>query len=673
MIGNSLNEKEAFKGRFTDFHIWRGALEDKHVENFGNCNQSLKGDYFNWDSANLMSVDWKILNFNSSSFCSLPPPIWLLDEHKFEAYNLLCQQLGGYISVFDKTAFDELTKKDNKSTFLYFWTGFTDEKMEGRFVDERGNVPDPSDWLDGEPDGKGIENCAVLDVTVFKLRDHDCKEELPAFCKKKTSEYSVRGIPNWLTMDSSYFYDYENQTITGSNLNKISFGRNTKKIVIKQIGTDEPVVSLYKRVPYGKHYWHTPDNETVYLSFDVCKDNQYNCDDGTCVDFSLRCDGMLDCLDESDEKNCYHINIPGYYKKYRAPHGTDTTKPLSLEIDYFSLYIDEIKDTESMLFLQFGIYTRWRDNRLHYANLKVNSNISIDSSEYNKMWLPKYNAFRQKDELLTENFGFRSVLLHTNRNGTSSGVNDVDKNIIFRGNDVEITMKNWFHGKFFCSFRELSSYPFDENLCSFTLTLDESGWKDSGKIYISFNTSNTRIFLNSKEIGRYEIHRTGIVGNAYGRLILTIVLTRKFWILYLQNAFPNTLLSIIVYSTNLFYKDLFEAALAVNVTCMLAMSGFFASLLQSLPATASIKWIELLHIKALFIASLITILQIIFFSTRNMKMEPRSKKVAELSARQSANLRLASALSLRHLKFFLEWIFSLIGLVTDIIFIVYGI
>ena len=35
-----------------------------------------------------------------------------------------------------------------------------------------------------------------------------------------------------------------------------------------------------------------------------CKSNEFMCEDGECVDGRYKCDGQIDCFDESDEANC---------------------------------------------------------------------------------------------------------------------------------------------------------------------------------------------------------------------------------------------------------------------------------------------------------------------------------------------------------------------------------
>ena len=59
----------------------------------------------------------------------------------------------------------------------------------------------------------------------------------------------------------------------------------------------------------------------------------------------------------------------------------------------------------------------------------------------------------------------------------------------------------------------------------------------------------------------------------YFKCLFSVFLRRTFVGIFLQNALPNMLLSIVVFSSNLYYNERFEAAIAVNVTCLLAMSG----------------------------------------------------------------------------------------------------
>lgn len=39
-------------------------------------------------------------------------------------------------------------------------------------------------------------------------------------------------------------------------------------------------------------------------SADGCTPEEFSCDNGQCVSFSVRCDGRFDCLDNSDERDC---------------------------------------------------------------------------------------------------------------------------------------------------------------------------------------------------------------------------------------------------------------------------------------------------------------------------------------------------------------------------------
>ena len=55
-------------------------------------------------------------------------------------------------------------------------------------------------------------------------------------------------------------------------------------------------------------------NEKIFVSIAVCPSElDFRCSNGQCISFIHRCDGSLDCSDESDEKDVVFFN---YSLKY---------------------------------------------------------------------------------------------------------------------------------------------------------------------------------------------------------------------------------------------------------------------------------------------------------------------------------------------------------------------
>ena len=72
--------------------------------------------------------------------------------------------------------------------------------------------------------------------------------------------------------------------------------------------------------PIGRKNWRLLDPvcgqesglKTLLLT--VCDSTQFSCDDGTCINRTLRCDLKYDCQDNTDEINCHLIRFPKDYK-----------------------------------------------------------------------------------------------------------------------------------------------------------------------------------------------------------------------------------------------------------------------------------------------------------------------------------------------------------------------
>ena len=136
------------------------------------------------------------------------------------------------------------------------------------------------------------------------------------------------------------------------------------------------------------------------------------------------------------------------------------------------------------------------------------------------------------------------------------------------------------------------------------------------------------------------------------------MLRRTFAGIFLQSVLPSILLSTVVFATNLYYQQRFDGAVAVNVTCLLAMSSFFIAIFQSLPKIPGMKIMDWFQIKCISLATLTTL-----FQTFDVYLDMIQVK----------NSDSFFALLKKILKTSIFWIIPIIGIGIDIIFITIGI
>ena len=130
-----------------------------------------------------------------------------------------------------------------------------------------------------------------------------------------------------------------------------------------------------------------------------------------------------------------------------------------------------------------------------------------------------------------------------------------------------------------------------------------------------------------------------------------IYLRRTFTGIFLQNVLPSILLTIVVFSSNLYYKERFEAAVTVNVTCLLSISSFFIAVFQTLPDTTDIKILDWLLIKSIILASAITL-----FQTFDLQLSMRKQYMMT-----------------RVLRMIIFYVIPTIELCVDVLFVIVGI
>ena len=102
-----------------------------------------------------------------------------------------------------------------------------------------------------------------------------------------------------------------------------------------------------------------------------CHDDEYTCNDGSCIKKSRRCDLSVDCDDQSDEMDCSVVMIPDGYSAQLPP---PTYKGTALPI-LFAVNITSVREFNLVSFtIGIDVYIRmqWRDRRLKYNNLLAN-------------------------------------------------------------------------------------------------------------------------------------------------------------------------------------------------------------------------------------------------------------------------------------------------------------
>ena len=141
-----------------------------------------------------------------------------------------------------------------------------------------------------------------------------------------------------------------------------------------------------------------------------CKESEYTCDDGQCVQMDQRCDQFPDCKDSSDEKGCQLVVLNEGYNKDVAPFSmTNAGKIIQVEVNvsiklFKVVGIDEVENT---IDLQFEIELQWFDRRHTYNHLKgdCSSLNTLNETDLKRIWLPLV-VYWNTDQFQTTRLGW---------------------------------------------------------------------------------------------------------------------------------------------------------------------------------------------------------------------------------------------------------------------------
>ena len=337
------------------------------------------------------------------------------------------------------------------------------------------------------------------------------------------------------------------------------------------------------------------------LKLSGCGEGEFTCNDGQCVTMEQRCDQLAHCRDKSDERGCRLLVIDDSYNKKVPPISNNNGKimPVDVNVTIVLMKITDIIETKHKIQLQFGIKLSWYENRAQFYNLKSETSLNaLIDGEIENMWLPFviYDNTDQKEAVrLME--GVKTTVTVSREGGfVRSGLEVVDEIEIFEGNPESplggnhVEMRQTYSKQFQCEY-QLQRYPFDIQVCNIDLAVME----------LELETINLVpedvIMKSKKELTMYIITGYSIKykndSNHKEGISMQITLKRRIVNELLTTYLPSVLLILITYATTFFKPYYFEAAMTGNLTTMLVMTTIFVAVMDKLPSTAYVKFVDI--------------------------------------------------------------------------------
>ena len=349
----------------TNVHVYKRLLTDQEMYNFtgnGACRQH--GDYIAWEDMVFDLLGDTKINSLEEDICEAEldrTNVFLFHEYfSWPSCMNLCQmiQRGRVPKLSTKDEVDDLIqwnrKLPNPATIV--WSPYSDEDQEGVWKDFYSDIImlEPDLFLQGEPNGKTIENCLSLSFKLNGWNDVPCANKRSLYnCVCSFMEVPIlklRGLCPDSNIDAFYtLYQEENLAFYGLQQTTIHYDEQGDCWKAKVVTL--PTVAMIRAekghsMIFGKHIWKIKDDSTScnesesalkVLKFTGCQDGEFTCSDGQCISMAERCDQVMNCRDESDEMECKIVSMKANYNKKIPPFDKDRKAVVNVSIELLSI------------------------------------------------------------------------------------------------------------------------------------------------------------------------------------------------------------------------------------------------------------------------------------------------------------------------------------------------
>ena len=331
------------------------------------------------------------------------------------------------------------------------------------------------------------------------------------------------------------------------------------------------LTGIKSEYPAGHLAWHLSLNDECedgpvtnkLLHLTSCGDDDFNCDDGTCVDIRSRCDLNNDCSDFSDEKNCTILIKPSSYNSYVAPPKPVNQRKNPIEIKLTILNILNIDIVQSKIKVQFKLMLSWYDSRLQYKNLKVSEHYNGINSE-SDIWYPVlvFHNTETKASTVNDEKSVISILREGN-NFTNSPLSSLENAHIYKGSENKLRLSRTYDLEFICSYN-LFWYPFDLQSCKMNISAEDQN-------FLQLTHPGVIEWVGATEIDEYNFTATRVTNETFedGEVGICVKFSfkRNIFGAIMTIYIPSTLIVFVSYLTTIFNnKQWFGHIITINLT-----------------------------------------------------------------------------------------------------------
>ncbi|XP_071515264.1 uncharacterized protein [Panulirus ornatus] len=424
--GGGFDAGRGLRGSVVDLRLYKQTLTTAAMVQFTTCKLTETEvdpviDFTNiYEEFEAGDVDIEEVTVDESSCSGFRPfDVILTPAGEFQEAVAQCHSLGGRVKVpisesDDRSLVDLVSKYESTRNAFHgssrsVWMGVTKDNATHTWRHYVSGSPlvysnfPPTAGLTGHRNKQCVSFEAEPGAKNGLWTPTSCRSRRCVACSFQVLVIRVRGLCRRSLLDSRFLItqDSGNLSITGVYSSEIikrppdhSKTDDFGSWEMKRVDMEDVSATLIRKSPshsfIGLNSWKVTNDvcgiSRVKLRLTVCRQGQFSCKDGTCVELRRRCDLEMNCPDASDEDSCSRLILPPRYDRRAPPPHEDGEPPLSLALKVTILHIRNIDLANFRLTIEMLTSLGWKDARVLFKNLR--SEEQMNELDEDELWKP---------------------------------------------------------------------------------------------------------------------------------------------------------------------------------------------------------------------------------------------------------------------------------------------